>query len=98
MEKQIMSKILVSGLVNVETNCRVGAFPIAYQPIDYNFFGVSSAVAEVGFNVAKALFTLGDEVTVATLTGEDVLADLVKNELKNISNGLSDVGTKICCI
>ena len=80
-----MSKILVSGLVNVETTCRIGQFPIDYQPIDYNFFGVNSAVAGVGFNVAKALHSLGDIVEVATLTGEDVLADVVRNELKSIN-------------
>ena len=33
-----MAKILVSGLVNVETTCAVRQFPVEYYPIDYPFF------------------------------------------------------------
>ena len=36
-----MSKILVAGLVNVEVTCKVDEFPIRYEPIDYNFFGLT---------------------------------------------------------
>lgn len=32
-----MAKILVSGLVNVETTCAVRQFPVEYYPIDYPF-------------------------------------------------------------
>ena len=43
-----MSKILVSGLVNVEITCKVDEFPIKYEPINFNFFGVNIGVAGVG--------------------------------------------------
>ena len=47
--------ILVSGLLNTETSAQVRGFPISYYPIDYPFFGVSTAVSGVAFNIAKAL-------------------------------------------
>ena len=42
-----MSHILISGLINTETTVRVREFPIPYYPIDYPFFGVSTAVSGV---------------------------------------------------
>ncbi len=48
-------KILVSGLLNTETDVSVRQFPIQYYPIDYNFFGIDTFVGGVAFNIAKAL-------------------------------------------
>ena len=79
-----MSKILVAGLVNVEVTCKVDEFPIRYEPIDYNFFGVNIAPAGVGYNIVKALKTLGDEVEVATMVGNDFSAKLVLDELESM--------------
>lgn len=56
-----MNPILISGLINLETSLRVDGFPLPYFPVRYPFFGVNSTVSGVGFNVAKALTTLGDE-------------------------------------
>ena len=56
-------KILVSGLLNIETTVSVRGFPIQYYPIDYPFFGVNSSVSGVGYNLAKALTVLGDSVS-----------------------------------
>lgn len=64
-------KIMVSGLVNVETTVAVRGFPIWYYPIDYPFFGVNSGVSGVGYNVAKALTSLGDEVKLFSFVGKD---------------------------
>lgn len=72
-----MSKIFVSGLFNVETSCAVRQFPVDYQPIDYNFFGISSAASGVGLNVSLALTALGDEVSVASFVGDDAAGVLV---------------------
>lgn len=77
-----MSRILVSGLVNVETTVQVRQFPVPYYPIDYPFFGVRSAVSGVGFNIAKALATLGDEVTLTSLTGSDFAGSYIRKELE----------------
>ncbi|MBP7961835.1 MAG: carbohydrate kinase family protein [Caldilineaceae bacterium] len=71
------SKIVVSGLINIETTVRVEGFPIDYTPVRYPFFGVQSSVSGVGYNVAKALTTLGDEVRFLSLIGDDNAGGLV---------------------
>lgn len=74
-------KITVSGLLNIETTVAVRGFPINYYPIDYPFFGVDSAVSGVGYNLAKALTTLSDEVRLFSLLGNDDEADRVMTQL-----------------
>lgn len=76
-----MSKILVAGLINIETTLRVEHFPIHYHPVRYPFWGVHTTVSGVGYNVAKALRTLGDEVALLTLLGRDSLGRLVLEAL-----------------
>lgn len=80
-----MKKILVSGLLNTETTVRVKDFPIEYYPIDYPFFGVETNVSGVGYNVAKALCTLGDEIQLSSMLGRDFSAEIIKNELQKLS-------------
>lgn len=76
-----MSHILISGLTNIETTLRVRQFPLNYYPIDYPFFGVQSAVSGVGYNVAKAMKTLGDEVVLLSMTGKDFPGSYIRQEL-----------------
>lgn len=83
-------KIFVSGLVNVETTLSVRGFPINYYPIDYPFFGVDSNVAGVGYNIAKALNTLGDEVSLISMLGDDDEAERILKCLKK--DGLDSSG------
>ncbi|MBQ3284513.1 MAG: carbohydrate kinase family protein [Ruminococcus sp.] len=73
-----MSRIFVSGLSNVETSCAIESFPIEYQPVDYNFFGVKSIASGVGLNVALALTSLGDTVSFATFAADDDVGALVR--------------------
>ena len=80
-------KILVSGLVNVETTAAVRGFPVNYYPIDYAFFGVDSAVSGVAFNIAKALNILGDEVRLASLVGRDFPAAYIRQTLADLGIG-----------
>jgi ribokinase len=77
-----MATILVSGLINIETTVRVESFPIIYTPVGYPFFGVNSTVSGVGFNIAKALTILGDEVRLLSMIGRDPLSALVRSALK----------------
>lgn len=72
-----MSKITVCGLVNMETTAQIDSFPLQYRPIDYKFFGVNSAPAGVGLNVSLALKTLGDEVALCSLCGDDAAASVI---------------------
>ncbi len=77
-----MGEILVSGLINIETTARVDGFPIHYAPVRYPFFSVNSTVSGVGYNVAKALTTLGDSTRFVSLIGTDLAAGLVFEQLK----------------
>lgn len=42
-----MSRILVSGLINVETTLKVDGFPLDYFPVRYAFNGVGASMAPV---------------------------------------------------
>lgn len=82
-------KILVSGLLNIETTVAVRGFPIDYYPIDYPFFGVRSAVSGVGYNIAKALATLGDEPRLVSFVGRDEEGRRILRQLES-----ERIGTK----
>jgi ribokinase len=70
--------IAVAGLINLETNLRVAGFPLEYAPALYPFYGVDSAVSGVGFNVARALRALGNEVRLLGLIGRDAPGELAR--------------------
>ena len=76
-----MSKIAVCGLVNLETTVPVESFPINYNPISYKFFGITTHPSGVGLNLAGALSSLGDEVKLMTLCGNDTAGNIVKDYL-----------------
>lgn len=82
-----MSRILVSGIVNIEVTCKVDEFPIEYEPINYNFFGVNIAAGGVGYNIIKALTALGDDVELASIVGNDLASKLVFSELNDVTTG-----------
>ena len=87
-------KILVSGLLNMETTTAVRGFPINYYPIDYAFFGVNSAPAGVAYNISLALNTLGDEIRLCSMIGNDFTADYIKASLEKA--GISTDHIKHC--
>ena len=76
-------KMIVSGLLNIETTVAVRGFPINYYPIDYAFFGVNSNVSGVGYNIAKALTVLGDDVKLASFLGKDAEAERILAQLSD---------------
>lgn len=90
-----MSHILISGLVNTETTVRIREFPIPYYPIDYPFFGVSTHVSGVGYNLSKALRTLGDQVTLFSMTGNDLSARAIREELEQIGVDTAGIRSKL---
>ncbi len=79
-----MSQILVSGLINIETTLQVDGFPIPYFPVRYPFNRVSSTVSGVGFNIAKALTVLGDQVSFLSMIGDDSPAIMVEVEIEKV--------------
>lgn len=89
-----MAKILVSGLINLETTLRVDSFPLDYEPVRYPFHGAASTVSGVGYNLSKALNTLGDQVTLLSLIGADPPGWLARQALAQ--DGLPDAGVLTC--
>lgn len=83
-----MKKILVSGLINIETTLRIDQFPLDYFPVRYPFHGVQSTLSGVGFNLAKALTILGDNVNFLSLIGKDFYEPIIRAECSSI--GISD--------
>ena len=77
-----MSKIVVAGLVNVETTVKIDSFPIKYTPINFPFFGIQSQASGVGLNLGKALTILGDDVKLLSMIGKDSAGVIVKNSLR----------------
>lgn len=80
-------EIFVSGLINIETDLKIRAFPVTYYPVDYPFFGIRSTVSGVAYNIAKAAKKLGDGVTLSSLIGKDFEAERILNALD--ADGLS---------
>src|SRR5574340_1100649 len=84
-----MAKILVSGLINIETTLRIAEFPLVYNPVNFPFHGIHSSVSGVGYNLSKALTTLGDQVEFLSLIGKnETAADLVRACLRR--DGISE--------
>ena len=79
-----MAKIIVAGLINIETTVKIESFPIDYTPVRFAFHGVRSTISGVGYNVTKALTTLGNEVDFLSLIGEDIIGTTVRAELDKI--------------
>ncbi len=76
-------KLTISGLINIETNVKIDKFPIEYQPINYPFFGIKSNVSGVGYNIVKAMKTLGNDIKLISYIANDNEAKLILNELEN---------------
>lgn len=75
-----MTAILVCGHTNMETTVAVEQFPIEYTPMRYSFFGIQTAVAGVGYNIARALTTLGSRVNFLTLVGTDAPGQQIRQQ------------------
>lgn len=78
----MISRVLVSGLINIETTLKVEGFPVTYAPARYPFFGVQSSVSGVGYNLARAFTRLGDTVRFLSLIGQDIAAQQVQAALQ----------------
>lgn len=88
-----MTKILVCGHSNIETTVAVEQFPIEYTPMRYPFFGIQTAVAGVGYNIAKALTTLGSPIHFLTLVGNDVTGKQIRQQAKEDNLGTDYIVT-----
>ncbi len=76
-------KILVSGLINIETNICINNFPVMYSPIEYAFNQINTDFSGVAFNIINALHCLNDKVIPVSILGKDNIAEMIKAELKD---------------
>lgn len=83
-----MSKVFVSGLINIETTVSVNSFPVEYSPIDFSFFGIESTVSGVGTNISFALKALGDDVVASGIIGNDENSITAVNTFKEKGIGI----------
>jgi len=79
-----MSNILVSGLINIETTLQCDEFPIEYSPVRYPFFGIQNTISGVGYNVAKALTLLSDNVQFMSIIGKNKEGEWITDELQSL--------------
>jgi ribokinase len=90
-----VSTILVSGLINVETTLQIAEFPIAYEPVRFPFFGINSSVSGVGYNLAKALTVLGNDVRFLSMIGSDAAGKLALESLAADGIPAAHVSTRL---
>ena len=79
-----MKRIIVSGIINIETSLRVESLHLDGQITTYPFFGISSSVSGSGINIVRAIEKLGGETALASLIGKDTLAGTVYEELHKL--------------
>lgn len=83
-----MRRILVAGNINIETGVRIDAFPLPYRTTTFVPFGIGSRPSAVGYNIARALHTLGDQVALLSIIGRDPAAALIRASLA--ADGIDD--------
>jgi Sugar kinases, ribokinase family len=91
----IKNRILVSGLINIETTVKIPGFPLEYTPVQYNYNGIDSAVSGVGFNLAKALTSLGDTVDLVSLVGNDLNGKTIRDVLSDCGIGSGYISSSL---
>jgi len=77
-----MKKILVSGLINIETTLNIEKFPLEYYPVRYLFNETYTSVSGVGFNIAKSLNTLGSKIEFISILGKDIAGELARKQIE----------------
>lgn len=83
-------RVVVAGLVNLETVLLVEGFPLTYEPVRYPFHGITSGVSGVGTNLSMALRRLGHDVRLLARLGDDAAGHLARRTLSEA--GLSEEG------
>ena len=67
-----MSRILLSGLINIETTLRVDSFPLTYEPVRFPFFGINSTVSGVGLGSNRALLAVKEDNFLERIVAESI--------------------------
>jgi sugar/nucleoside kinase (ribokinase family) len=80
--------VLVCGTLNLETTFPIAGFPLNYEAICYRPFEIRSQPSGVGFDIARALSTLGNRVRLVSMVGSDFLGTVLRQSLAKF--GVSD--------
>ncbi|MGL4207198.1 MAG: carbohydrate kinase family protein [Aeromonadaceae bacterium] len=91
-----MSNLFISGLLNIETTLAISGFPLPYAPVHYPFHGIQSTVSGVGFNLAKALHQLGNQVSLHSLLGQDMAADMIRHAVAEVGLSTQGLEASLC--
>ena len=83
-----MSKILVSAALCIDVSLKIKGFPVKYEPIDINTFGIESVIGGVCANVSKGFKSLGDCVDVISLLSGDDESERIRSFLKKEDIGI----------
>jgi acarbose 7IV-phosphotransferase len=76
-----LSRFAVFGHANLEVNAAIGGFPLAYTPDQTLPDPVTVGVAGTAYNVATALWRLGNQVDLCITIGQDPVAAFVTTSL-----------------
>lgn len=77
-----MNKVVIAGMVNLESSVRVPSLPVSFTPILYSSYDINSGVSGGAYNVGKAMSILGDDVRLVSIVGSGKSSWLVKEQLK----------------
>lgn len=75
------TRIVVAGLLNIETTLRIDEFPLEYRPQHFPFFGIRSTVSGVGYNVARGLRALGNQIVLLSMVADDLQGQMIRATL-----------------
>lgn len=78
-----MSKVLVMGPMYAETVVKVPNIPLPEIKVLDDTYGIETNFSGHGYNVAKALSRLGDNVNFLSVVGNDLYYPVMKNTLVN---------------
>lgn len=78
-----MSKVLVMGPIYAETTVKVPSIPLPNEKVLDTSFGIVTSFAGHGYNVARALTTLGDTVNFLSFSSNDKMKLMMDEKLNN---------------
>lgn len=90
-------KLLVAGIINIETVVNLPDLQPgeAIPRLSFPFFGINNCISGSGYNVAKALHMLGDEISLLSVVGDDLQGKTVMAEMEKEGLNTSNILTQL---
>lgn len=77
-----MARILVAGLIYIETETHVDAFPVEYSAVRFPPQGVQTSISGKSYHIAQRLVSLHNDVELMSCIGGDPLGHMVQQSLE----------------